>query len=124
MHVRRNFDTSSAQASKLQRKCIILSQYAFINLIHTQTIFCLFRCDKYDILPFKYWQQSIDTRVANELTLRDAYAHVSTARVVQSYAECICTKNNTHRLLSRIFNIINSNWLQHARTARVGYYYF
>ena len=54
--------------------------------------------------------KNIDTGVANELTLRDAYAPVNTARGVLSYTECNCTKiikNNASALLSRILSIVN-----------------
>ena len=43
---------------------------------------------------------------------------VSTARGIQSYAECNCTKNNACSLLSLILGIITSDWLQHAHSVR------
>ena len=33
-------------------------------------------------------------------------------------------KNNTRALLSHIFSIVNSDWLQHASSVRGGYEYF
>ena len=49
------------------------------------------------------------------LILRDAYACVSTTPGVLNYAECNCTKNAC-ALLLRILSIVNSDWLQHARS--------
>ena len=68
----------------------------------------------------EYYQQNTITRAANELTpyareviLRDAH-FLHCARCW----ECNCTKIMHCSLLSRILSIVNSDWMQHARSAR------
>ena len=65
------------------------------------------------------------TCVENELklrsrksTLRNAHAHISTARDVWS---AILQKIMHSRFFTRIVSILNSNWLQHAHNVREVY---
>ena len=139
MHMRWNFDASSAQTQRVNaldkhqnwRDSALFchnsraqSKYAVIYLLHTwhKQMFCvsldvismtLYSLKHHLILLTKYWYPC--SKWINPMQRSCACKHCTRClklRIVQLY------KSNSHSLLSSILSIVNSDWLQHVRSVR------
>ena len=75
----------------------------------------------YVLKVFIYFQQNKITLKVNEsiLRARECFLHLQSR--VQKVLGVQLYNNNARALLLRIFSILNSNWLQHARSVREMY---
>ena len=69
----------------------------------------------------KYYQQNTITRETNESILHVRESTLRLCSQVRKVFGVQLYKNNARALLSRILNIVNSDWLQHAHSVRWEY---